>query len=176
MVDVPGQDIRVRPLQDVPGIYITKIVTVNASGASVTSFTPVVQMLVLPLDGGVIRTNQTFRSIGIDATSGTVLTNDGLVGRTSRIDACGEIVEGFVVSLKQTYSGDLNASDPAGTLLNLATRNQTRNVDYVFAPQYGALPIQETLSVGDVEVDATGFIGKWEFGGLDPKPLPDSQK
>ncbi|MEY2469813.1 MAG: hypothetical protein QOF21_2511 [Actinomycetota bacterium] len=176
VVDVPGYDLRVVPPNDMPGIFISKIVTVNSSGVGVASFSPVQPVMILPLEGGVVRSGQEFRSIGIDATSGAVLTNAGLVGRKSRVDACGEIVEGYVVSLSQIYSGDFNTGDPVGTVTNIATRNQTRNIDYVFATQYGAMPIQETLSVGDIAVDPTGFIGKWELGGLTPAPLPSPTK
>src|SRR5205085_922779 len=133
VVDVPGQDIRVTPPNDEPGIFITRIQTVNPSGAVVSSFVPVLPMLILPLEGGVVRTGQTFNSIGIDATSGTVLVNRGTVGRASRIDACGEIVEGYVVSLAQTYSGDFDPANATVDIPNYVSRMQTRSVDYVFA-------------------------------------------
>jgi hypothetical protein len=49
-------------------------------------------------------------------------------------------------------------------------------VNYTFATQYGALPISETLSLGDVNVDPIAALGKWELGSLTPTPLPDSVK
>ncbi|HVV37093.1 MAG TPA: hypothetical protein VHC63_10860 [Acidimicrobiales bacterium] len=179
VVNVPGADVRVADPTDAPGIFITSIDVQNDKGTRVSSFHPVQPMLIAPLEGGILRSGQEFRSIGIDELSGAAILNDGVVGRTSRIDACGEIVEGYAVSLHQILTSDIQSTlgdDPTGTVLNAGDRQETREVGYTFATQYGALPISETLSLGDFEADATAALGKWELGALTPSPLPDSVK
>ena len=138
VVDVPGQDVRVvRPLQDMPGIYITKIDSAELERRRRV----VVRAGAADADLAARRRRRTHRPDVPQhrhrrRPAGRCLSNDGIVGRTSRIDACGEIVEGYAVSLSQTYSGDLT-SDRSRRLVNdldrYGTRNQTRNVDYVFA-------------------------------------------
>lgn len=179
IVPIPTQDVRIGNPLDQGGIFISRIETQDEKGARVSAFAPLQPVMIVPLDGGLVRSGQTFRSLGIDPTSQTVLLNDGLVVRTNRIDACGEIVEGYAVSLKQTFTSDLAINDPAvlvGQLQNLVVRAQTRTADLVFATQYGAMPIQEILAVGDFRQDPVAFAGRWELGGLTPKPLPDSLK
>jgi hypothetical protein len=179
VVNIPGTSVRVADPSDAPGIFITGIDVQNEKGLRVSSFNPVQPMLIIPLEGGIIRSGQTFRSVGIDELTGAAITNDGVVGRTSRIDACGEIVEGYAVTLHQTLSDDIQATfggDPEGTVIDEGFRQQTREVTYTFATQYGALPVAETLALGDFENDAIAALGKWELGALTPTPLPDSVK
>ncbi len=176
VVPVPGTDVRVFNPADAPGVFITGIEVQDSKGTRVSSFSPVQPMLVAPLEGGILRSGQAFRSVGIDALTGTALTNNGVVGRTSRVDACGEIVEGYSITLHQVLTDDLNLDDPTGAAVRLATRSETRQVTYTFATQYGALPIAETLALGDIVADQIAALGKWELGGLTPTPLPDSLK
>jgi hypothetical protein len=46
----------------------------------------------------------------------------------------------------------------------------------MLATQYGLLPIQETLSVGNYELEPLAFSGKWQLGGVTPELLPASLK
>lgn len=180
VVNVPGTDVRVADPTDAPGIFITAIDVQDDKGTRVTSFHPVQPMLIAPLEGGILRSGETFRSVGIDELSGAAISNDGIVGRTSRVDACGEIVEGYAISLKQTLSTDLqqqmNTIGPDAAAVQFATRQETREASYTFATQYGALPIGEGLALGDFENDPVAALGKWELGALAPSPLPDSVK
>jgi hypothetical protein len=176
VVNIPGTDVRVANPSDAPGIFISRIEWQDDKGTRVSLFDPVQPMLIAPLEGGILRTGQSFRSVGINKTDGNVLANDGTIGRPSRIDACGEIVEGYVVNLHQTLTTDVDQSDPVDAAARYATTNETREVTYTFATQYGTLPIAETLSIGDVAVDPVAVLGKWELGGLTPGPLPASLK
>ncbi|MEY2424694.1 MAG: hypothetical protein QOI61_266 [Actinomycetota bacterium] len=176
VTNIPGTDVRVANPSDAPGIFITGVEVQDGSGARVSSFSPVQPMLVVPLEGGIVRSGQTFQSVGIDATTGTAIRNDGIVGRTSRVDACGEIVEGYSITLHQVLTSDVPVDDPIGSAARLGTRQETREIAYTFATQYGALPIAETLSLGDINVDELAALGKWELGGLTPIALPDSLK
>jgi len=175
-LNITGTDVRVANPADAPGIFILGIEVQDSDGARVSSFSPVQPMLIAPLEGGILRSGQEFQSVGIDATTGTAIVNQGVTGRTSRIDACGEIVEGYAISLHQVLTSDVDQDDPVGSALNVATRQETREISYTFATQYGALPIAESLSLGDVNVDPIAAIGKWELGGLTPTALPDSLK
>lgn len=176
VVNIPGTDVRVADPSDAPGIFITRIESQNSQGQQVSLFNPVQPMLIVPLEGGIVRTGQTFRSVGIDRATGTTISNDGVTGRTSRIDACGEIVEGYAVTLHQTLTEDLDDDESFDTATKVAGNQETREITYTFATQYGALPIAESLSIGDVERDEIAAIGKWELGALQPKALPDSLK
>jgi hypothetical protein len=175
IVPVPGQDVRIANPGDDPGIFVTKIEQLTAKGVRTSIFEPVQPMRIVPLEEGIIRSGQAFRSFGIDATTGAVIVNDGIVGRTNRVDACGEIVEGYAVSLHQILTNDIQNYDGLSAVV---AQQETRSVDYIFATQYGALPIGETLSIGDVNSPAADFAisALWELGGLTPKPLPDSLK
>ncbi|HVF08203.1 MAG TPA: hypothetical protein VNC60_06470 [Actinomycetota bacterium] len=174
VVDVPGYDLRVPPPNDMPGVYITKIEHKNKD-VTVFSFSPVRPMLILPLEEGIIRTGQTFSSYGVDPTTGDVLSNEGIVGRESRIDACGEIVAGYSVSLEQSYTRDINTADPRSDAERFGARQLTRSLHYVFATQYGLLPISENLSIGEL-ADPKALIVRRSLGGLKPEALPPSLK
>lgn len=181
VVPVEGADVVVPPPNDAPGIFINKIETQDAKGVRVGGFTPLRPMLILPLEEGIVHPGGTFSSLGIDASSGDVLYNSGLVNATSRIDACGEVVEGFTVTLNQTLASDFSdpTTSPDGFVTDLdiyGARNKTRTLDYTFATQYGAAPIAVTLAVGDLQIDDTAFYGRWTLGGLTPAKLPDSAK
>jgi hypothetical protein len=177
VVPIPGQDVRIANPSDQPGIFISRIDTQDAKGSRISSFNPVQPMMIAPLDEAILRSGQTFRSVGIDATNTTVIINDGVVGRTSRVDACGEIVEGYAITLHQIATTDINPQDPT-TLVGVAQGQQTRSIDYVFATQYGSLPIGENISLGDVLSPASpiALSAKYELGGLVPTALPDSLK
>jgi hypothetical protein len=176
VVNVPGTDVRVANPADAPGIFILGIEVQDTKGSRVSSFSPVQPMLIAPLEGGILRSGQEFQSVGIDATTGTAIVNQGVTGRTSRVDACGEIVEGYAITLHQTLTSDVDQDDPVNSLVGAALNQETREISYTFATQYGALPIAETLSIGDVNVDPIAALGKWELGGLTPTALPDSLK
>ncbi len=181
VTNIPGTDVRVADPSDSPGVFITEIEVQDSNGSRQSSFAPVQPMLVLPLEGGIVRSGQTFQSVGIDATTGTALLNDGVVGRTSRVDACGEIVEGYAVTLHQTLTSDFTVNQ-GDNLIDLnqivggAMEQETREISYVFATQYGAMPIAESLALGDINIDAIAALGKWELGQLTPTALPDSLK
>ena len=177
---IPGIDLVVPNPADTPGVFIVSIETLSEAGSIVKSFKPISPMMIAPLNEGVFKTGETFRSIGIDAYSGSVLVNDGIVNNPTRINACGEPIEGYSVTLHQTYTDDIPLDDPAATVDKLRNYllngRETRSADYMFATQYGLLPIQETLSVGNYELEPIAFRGKWQLGGVTPELLPASLK
>lgn len=175
VVDTPGADVRVTPPNDAPGVYITKVETKDSKGATLFAFSPVRPMLVLPLEEGIIRTGQAFNSVGIDPTTGDILINEGTVGKTSEIDACGELVQGYSVSLDQTYTRDVNTGDAANEVQRYQARQLTRNLVLSFASQYGMLPVGDALTIGQLS-DARAYVARRSIGGTQTTPLPPSLK
>jgi hypothetical protein len=176
---IPGVDLVLADPSDQPGIFITSIETQSQAGSIVKSFTPLVPMMIAPLNGGVLKTGETFKSLGVDVYSGSVLLIDGIVNKPTRINACGEPIEGYSVTLHETYTDDFTLGEGLeGQVEDYLFLNgrETRAVDYMFATQYGALPILETLSIGNYEQQPVAFRGKWQLGAVTPKPLPSSLK
>jgi hypothetical protein len=158
VVPVPGVEQVITPPTDEPGIFVDSITTQSAPDDAGTTFTPVPPVKYLPLDEGIVRGGQTFDSVGISTSSLGVLRHTGTVLRKTRVDACGEVVEGWLVESDQT-SSDSSAS---------------RKYFYNVATQYGALFIAEnsiqTLS------DGTTITIDLSLAKLTPDPLPETLK
>jgi hypothetical protein len=158
VVPVPGVEQIVTPPADAPGIFVDSITTQSADDQPISTFTPVPPIKYLPLDEGIVRGGQTFDSVGISTSSLGVLRHTGSVVRKTRVDACGEVVEGWLVQSEDT-SSDSNA---------------TRTYFYNVATQYGALFIAEnsiqTLS------DGTTITVDLSLAKLQPEPLPETLK
>ncbi|MGH9286599.1 MAG: hypothetical protein ACRD0M_13140, partial [Acidimicrobiales bacterium] len=132
------------------GISLMRIERIDAQGNSqILNFTPAVLFLPLPIEPG-----ESFESVGIDSRSGQVLQHQAQVVRRERVDACGEIVDGWVVEANQTFSG-------SGTA--------TRSYRYIIAPQLGGMMISEQVKVTAPEgtLDVTFSLGQTR-----PAPLP----
>ena len=113
-------------------------------------------MLYLPLD---IVPGEEFNSVGIDPRSGSVLQNQAKVLKRERVDACGEVVDGWSVESTQTFSGAGQAAPP-------------RTYRYIIAPQLGGIIISEEIHTTTPQgtTDVTLSLGQ-----LKPAPLPPSQ-
>ncbi len=135
------------------GISLARIERVDAQGnSSVLEFTPAVLYLPLPIEPG-----ESFSSVGIDPRTGQVFQNQARVLRRERVDACGDIVDGWAVESTQTFSG-------SGTA--------TRTYRYIIAPQLGGVIISEELHVAA----ATGNTDvTFSLGQLKPAALPVQQ-
>lgn len=132
------------------GISLQRIERIDAQGnSSVLNFTPAVLYLPLPIEPG-----ESFESVGIDSRTGQVLQHQAQVVRRERVDACGEIVDGWAIEATQTFSGQ-------GTT--------TRTYRYLIAPQLGGLPISEQIKITAPEgtLDVTFSLGQTK-----PTPLP----
>ena len=135
------------------GVSLVRLERVDAAGnSSVLNFSPAVLYLPLPIQAG-----ETWSAVGIDPRTGQVLQHQGQVVRRERVDACGEIVDGWAVEATQTFSG-------AGTA--------TRSYRYIIGPQFGGLIISEQLKASSPEgtLDVTFSLGQTR-----PSPLPQSQ-
>jgi len=155
LVTAPGAEFVVTPPQDEPGIFVDRIEVQDDDGNPVGQpFEPIRPIKYLPLDEGILRAGQTWSSLGIDATTGRTLLHQGTVVRKTRVDACGEIVEGWLIEATQTFSDEL----------------VERRFFYNVATQKGALFIAETTQFTDpsgLDVSIDLSLAK-----VDPTPLP----
>lgn len=139
------------------GVAITKSVVRNRSGQQLgVAFRPSSPVLVLPLPVGV---PMTFDSVGVDATTGASLAIRGTVIGTARVDACGDVVDGWRVESVQAFT----ASDG---------RRYVSDVDYVVATQLGGIVIHQE-SVTSEAVRAAGDLTVTDhLAQLRPTPVP----
>ena len=162
VVPVPGVEQIITPPSDEPGIFVDRIAYLNADGVEVEPFEPLRPLKYLPLDEGILRAGQTFDTIGIDAGSGTVIRHQGTVVRKTRVDACGDVVEGWLVEATQTASND-QTTGPVSE----------RKYFYNIATQLGSLFIAEntTYTSGDNTASVELSIAE-----LEPTPIPEGLK
>lgn len=109
-------------------------------------------LLLVPLP---IRTGERFRSVAVDPASGTTMQNEGQVINRVQVDACGEVLSGWLVKGR------------------LSSRNLSQTYEIVFATQFGGILIQQ--KVDEVATSPRGrTTSKITFtqGQKDPDPLP----
>lgn len=100
-------------------------------------FRPTQPMLLLPLP--VVR-DQQFTAVGVDPQHQISIKWQGSVSGTERIDACGSLVEAWVLDLSQmivTSGGEFNTT----SVLKIAT-------------QYGGLSVADTVAMTGVRANA----------------------
>jgi hypothetical protein len=134
------------------GISLLKLQRVDAQGnSSELTFSPAVLYLPLPVQPG-----EQFTAVGIDARTGSVLQHQARVLRRERVDACGDIVDGWAVESTQTFSGSTETSPP-------------RTYRYIIAPQLGGIIVSEEIHVTSPQgqTDAVFTLGQ-----LRPTPPP----
>jgi hypothetical protein len=138
------------------GVVLTKLQRVDAHGnSSELTFSPGVMYLPLPIAPG-----EQFNSVGIDPRSGSVLQHQARVIRRQRVDACGEIVDGWLIEATQTFSG---------AAATATSTSPSRTYNYIVAPQLGGIIISEAVHVASP--DGTSDI-TFSLGQLRPSALP----
>lgn len=161
VVPTPGVDQTITPPTDEPGMFLTGVENQSYEGDVMPGpFRPTGKgVKYLPLDESIVKPGQTFDSVGIDTTNQQALRNNGTVLRKTRIDACGEIVEGWLVEATQSFS-----TEP---LLD-------RKVFYNIATQYGALFIAKSTEF--TADDGNRWTIELSLASLKPSPLPEKLK
>jgi len=118
-----------------------------------SSFTPPVLYLPLPVIPG-----ETYQAAGVDLRTGATLRHEATVVERRRVDACGDVVDGWFVEANQVFAGG------AATV---------RQYDYVVSTQLGGLLTSERI----VTEATPGGVGAaditFSLGQLQPDPLPD---
>lgn len=133
------------------GLVIRKIERKTAKDDRIqggtTQFAPGGGLLMLPLK---IRQGEKWESSAVDTLSGRTVRLSGQVRDRERVDACGEIIDGWRV--QATFEGDSSAR---------------RTYNYIVAPQLGAILLAEhwegRTSAGTASIDYT-------IGQKDPSP------
>lgn len=105
--------------------------------------------LGLPVDPA-----ETFQSTATDPKTGQTIVQEAAVRGRARIDACGDLVDGWRVETTQTRS------DVAGSV----------SYNLLIATQYGGVPILEEIST--TAADGSELNITFTLGQLDPDPLP----
>jgi len=136
------------------GISLVRLQRVDAAGnSSELTFSPGV--LYLPL---AIVPGEEWDAVGVDPRTGSVLEHRAKVVKRERVDACGDVVDGWAVEATQTFSGPGQVgSAPA------------RSYRYIVAPQLGGVIISEEVHTTTAQgtTDVTLSLGQ-----LQPSPLP----
>ena len=141
------------------GIVIRGFDTLDRRGENLGSvnFAPRAGLLVAPLP---IRTGETFATAAVDTRSGQTYRIEGQVIRRTQIDACGTVIAGWQVEARFSFPGG------------------AANYDYVVAPQFGGVLLQEVLDQEQVDEEGKRVKTKATFtiGQQDPDPLPPEEE
>lgn len=130
------------------GLSLVRQVTIAADGTE-TVFAPASPLLVLPLP---VRPGETFSSTAVDpSTFQTMSFTNVTVGVPERVDACGEVIEGWPVS------GQLQFVGPGGDATTFAYH-------VVVATHLGGIVTAESITQG-VE-GGPGVNVSWRIGEL----------
>lgn len=137
------------------GLVIKRIETIDREGGQVSLFQPAVGLLLLPIR---VRPGEDFTSTAVDPRSRQQLQIRGQVMNRERVDACGEIIEGWRVKSTLTSTG--------------GGANFSRDYSYLVATQYGAILLDEQIEQSGVD-DELKLL--FEIGQQDPDPLPQQE-
>jgi hypothetical protein len=122
------------------GLSLLKIVNVDPTTKTSTTFAPAQPLLLVPLP---IVVGQTVSSVGVDPISFTTVQFKGTVGASQRVNACGQLIEGYPVTGTETIVSGTASVALAYTL--------------VIAPQFGGVPIAETTNQSVTTLGATSL-------------------
>jgi hypothetical protein len=136
------------------GLTLKAVEVFDASGSRVSSFNPPVGLLLLPLR---VVPGSEHQATAVDPRTRTQMTIGAAVIKRDRVDACGEIVEGWRVE------STLTVNSPDG--------NFVRDYTYFVATQYGGVLIFEHIGESGSDLELTYTLGQ-----QDPDPLPEGNE
>jgi hypothetical protein len=133
------------------GLSLKQVRRFDRDGKLIGTFAPIPAILILPLP---VVHGDTWTSVGTDPTTGESLQHQGTVAGRERVDACGDVVDGWKVDSTESFTGE---------------QTSTREYDYIVATQLGAIVISEKINSTTPQgtLDAVFSLGQ-----LDPDPLP----
>jgi len=145
------------------GLALTAEDIIDNAGNTRQLFHPTSPLLLLPLP---IHPGVMFDSSAFDPRSGTTVSIQAQVLRRGRVDACGTIIEGWLVTGTQSVTGLGNGGVSAGSGGSAASVNYTQ----LFATQSGAIDLEDSVQFFDnqdnqITVDDT-------IAQQHPAPLP----
>lgn len=138
------------------GITLDRIDYLDRNGSSAKpSFQPSTGVLLLPLP---VQSGESYKSVAVDPKTGQTIVHEATVTRRGRIDACGELADGWLVDAKQTLTA--GQGEPP----------QEVTYSYIVGTQFGGSLINERFSAvapsGDV------YTLEYTLGQLKGDPLP----
>lgn len=168
-----------RPRPPDAGVTLLRTEVVNEDGTPVEGmapFAPSSPLMLLPLPATA---TERFISVAVDTTTGKVIKHEGKINGIQRINACGEPVDGWSVTIGVTMSTPGETYDDAVgnpcVTKNATTQNASFprcfQYDLLIAPQHGGLIISEAVTQGpagglkappsgeDTKVDPVGATG-----------------
>lgn len=127
------------------GLLLVQRTVFDKNNKQVSQFAPASPLLVMPLPAS---SGEEWQSVSVDSKSGQTIIHRGKVTTTQRVDACGDLFDGWGVESTQTWVTAAGSSDV--------------KYDYVVAPQYGAIILKEHFvqTVGTITADLTFQIGQ----------------
>lgn len=133
------------------GVSLVSSRELDANGNAVATFEPVTPLLLLPLP---VQQGEKYQSVAVDRRSGQTMVLDVTVQRRQRIDACGDLVDGWLVD---------------GTLTDTAREGGAVETGYVVATQLGGMLVHERYRAaeGEAPVDLSFTLAQ-----LRPDPAP----
>lgn len=136
------------------GVALVKLERIDAKGEILSSFAPTTGVLYLPLP---VASGEQYQSVGVDPKTGQTIVHNATVLGRERVDACGDLVDGWAVEATQSSSN--GRGGPASQV----------SYRYRVAPQYGGMIVFEQLkyTAGTVQNDLIFHLGQ-----LQPDPLP----
>ncbi|HUF33190.1 MAG TPA: hypothetical protein VMN58_08300 [Acidimicrobiales bacterium] len=136
------------------GLQLVKIETFDARTGNLRgTFEPSPAISYLPLR---VNPGESYTVAGFDARTGASLTHEATVVGRERVDACGDVIDGWRVRATQTYTGSISAR---------------RTYDYIVATQFGGVIISETIET--TTEDGGSISMTTSLGQLTPDPLPE---
>lgn len=120
------------------GVYLTRFTESGPAGSS--SFSPLTPILYLPIP---VQRGATFQSTGVDPLSVQAVAHTGRVIGRSRVDACGKVIEGWLVDAELTITRPGQAAERA-------------DYNYVVATHLGGLLIWEHVERPCAQVTEQG--------------------
>jgi len=135
------------------GVSLMKIEDQTTDGTTIGTFDPTNGLLMarLPIDP-----SDTFQSSAVDPKTGQTIFADAAGRGRGRIDACGDLIDGWRVETTQTRS------DESGSVA----------YNYLIATQYGGVPILEEIHT--TAQDGSKLDITFSLGQLHPDPLAGS--
>ena len=136
------------------GLVLRSTRVVDADGNQVpgiATFEPEPGLLLLPVP---VQSGERFSSVAVDPRTGQTVFQQSTVRARERIDACGDPIDGWMVTASQTIAN--------------GEEQRTFSYNYLVATQYGAAVILEQIGVPE----GTQFIER-QVAQLFPDPLPN---
>lgn len=152
----PGfSDVSVRTGEPERGLSLQNVNNIDKNGNTVSSFNPSTGLLLVPLE---VRQGEAFQSSAIDPRTGVSIQYQAQVRSRVEVDACGDILSGWLIEGTRTISGDASGPQP---------------YNFVFAPQFGGIILFERYN----ERNAQGFF-EYEFtiGQRAPDPVEEGEE